>query len=147
MADTLEKAIDDTILQIKAMMLIAGNDKTSINRIRRTFQTSKDQNLMEFRQIVGQQENHNDLIYAAIGEFFLSAFMILLSVIMMVPSLFSFVNTQLSYNYLRSFALNVVKFNTAGYIEIIATLAIAFTILFLALHTIRLAAEKINNLW
>ncbi|MCY0852398.1 hypothetical protein [Thermoplasma acidophilum] len=147
MADTLDKAIDDTILQIKALMLIAGNDRSSQARIRKRLSESRDQSVMEFRQIVGQETPGREYLYAAIGEFIISSFLILLSAIIMTPALASFVNADLVSRYLDGIAVNIVALNAIGYAEVIGMLLLAFFILFLGLHTIRLGAEKTARMW
>ncbi|WP_297214777.1 hypothetical protein [Thermoplasma sp.] len=147
MADTLDKAIDDTILQIKALMLIAGNDRAAQIRIRDRIYQSRDQSVMEFRQIVGQEKPGREYLYTAIGDFIISSFLILLSAMMMTPALATFVNANLVSRYLDSVAVNVVALNTVGYAEVIGMLFLSFFMLFLGLHTIRLGAENTSRIW
>lgn len=145
MSDSFDKSLETTVLDVKGLMLLAGQDTEKLDRIKSAFAESKDQNIMEFRRLMKDEKNSKEQFYVSIGEFFLSAFLIIVSVFTMIPSLFIFIKPALVRNYMSTAVVEFTGHSPEGYAIFIFMFGFSLLVMFIALHTLRLAGENLKR--
>ncbi|MGC8609313.1 MAG: hypothetical protein ACP5UV_05540 [Thermoplasmata archaeon] len=145
MSDSFDKSLENTLLDIKALMLLAGQDSDNLRVIKSTITGSNDQNIMEFRKLMESDRNSKELLYVSIGEFFLSAFLIVVSIFTMIPSFFIFVDPSAVRDYFSTASIEFMNNNPEGYAVFIFMFGFSLIMMFIALHTLRLAGENMQK--
>ncbi len=145
MSDSFDKSLESTLLDVKGLMLLAGQDIEKLDRIKSAFEESKDQNIMEFRNLMKDEKKSKEQFYVSIGEFFLSAFLVIVSIFTMIPSLFIFIKPALVRNYMSTAVVEFTGRSPEGYAIFIFMFGFSLLVMFIALHTLRLAGENLKK--
>ncbi|MCL5438249.1 MAG: hypothetical protein M1148_03525 [Candidatus Thermoplasmatota archaeon] len=143
--DSFDNVLDQVILSIKGLMLLAPGTAGSSNMIRKKISESLDDDLRNFASLVSVKRSHKvgSMVLMAIGEIIIASFLILMGALLAIPpvltggsgglqSFLSATGTALSYS-----GSSVISSMVDFFLSIILLLS--------AFYSIREAARSLNE--
>ncbi|MHB8395861.1 MAG: hypothetical protein ACYDAZ_00915 [Thermoplasmataceae archaeon] len=143
--DSFDNMLDQAILSIKGLMLLAPGTTGSSNMIRKKISESLDDDLRNFATLVSVKRSHKvgSMVLMALGEVIIASFLIVIGIFLAIPPVVTGGSGGLQ-SFLAATG-NALSYSGSSVISSMVDFALSIILLLSAFYSIREAAKSLNE--